>query len=125
MVALHAALAVLALSGPGAGQSVMLDFYADWCGPCRAMDPVVRELATKGYPIRRVNIDRERELAIRFHVQSIPCFVMLVNGREVDRQQGGTSLARLERMCGMAREATAPAVAPQLAVQPHTMIEPV
>jgi thiol-disulfide isomerase/thioredoxin len=103
----------------------MLDFYADWCGPCRAMDPVVRELAAKGYPIRRVNIDRERELAIRFHVQSIPCFVMLVNGREVDRQQGGTSLTRLERMCGMAREATVPAAPPQLAMQPNPLIAPV
>ena len=111
MITLHAALAVLALTGPGPGQTVMLDFYADWCGPCRAMDPVVHELAGKGYPIRRVNIDHERELALRFHVQSIPCFVMIVNGREVDRQSGGTSLSRLARMCELGRGAVAPAPA--------------
>ena len=68
MVALHAAVIVLALGGNGAGQTVMLDFYADWCGPCRSMDSTVHELAAQGYPVRRVNIDRERDLAVRFHV---------------------------------------------------------
>lgn len=113
MVSLHAALAVLALSGTGAGQTVLLDFYADWCGPCRAMDSTVQQLAAKGYPVRRVNIDHERPLAAQFRVQSIPCFVMVVDGREVDRVVGGTALGRLEQMCRMGRAAN-PAGSPSM-----------
>jgi thiol-disulfide isomerase/thioredoxin len=112
MAPFHAALAVLALSGTGSGQTVMLDFYADWCGPCRAMDATVHELADQGYPVRRVNIEQQRDLAASFHVQSIPCFVMLVNGREADRVEGIASIGRLEQMCRLGQVATAPAPPP-------------
>jgi thiol-disulfide isomerase/thioredoxin len=108
MVSLHAALAAMALSG--AGQSVLYDFYADWCGPCRMMDPLVKQLHAQGYPIQQINIDRDRALACRYHVTSIPCFVMIVNGREVDREVGGTSAQRLVQMCrlGGASPSTTP-----------------
>ncbi|HEY2882819.1 MAG TPA: thioredoxin domain-containing protein, partial [Pirellulales bacterium] len=68
--------------------TVLLDFRADWCGPCRSMDPVVAQLKAQGYPVRQVNVDQERALANRFHVSGIPCFVLLVNGKEVDRAVG-------------------------------------
>jgi thiol-disulfide isomerase/thioredoxin len=87
----------MALSG--VGQTVLYDFYADWCGPCRMMDPVVKQLHAQGYPIQQVNIDRDRGLAYRYHVTNIPCFVMIVDGREVDREVGGTSAQRLVQMC--------------------------
>ena len=103
MVSLQAALVAMALSG--SGQTVMLDFYADWCAPCRAMGPTIDALAAKGYPVRRVNIDQQHDLAVRFGVTSIPCFVMLVNGREVDRVAQSTSYSRLERMCQMGANA--------------------
>jgi thiol-disulfide isomerase/thioredoxin len=108
MVSVHAALAVMALSG--VGQTVLYDFYADWCGPCRMMDPLVKQLHAQGYPIQQINIDRDHALAYRYHVQNIPCFVMIVNGREVDREIGGTSAQRLVQMCrlgGAGRSATA------------------
>lgn len=111
MLSLHAAVVVLALSAPGGGQTVLLDFYADWCGPCRGMDSTVHELAAKGYPVRRVNVDQEKDLAQRFGVQTIPCFVMIVNGREAGRVVGGTSLGRLEQLCSLGRSAAAPAPA--------------
>ncbi|HEY2828322.1 MAG TPA: thioredoxin domain-containing protein [Pirellulales bacterium] len=79
-------------------ESVLLDFRADWCGPCRQMDSVVSGILAEGYPVRRVNVDQERELANRFGVQGIPCFVMLVDGHEVDRTVGVTDRGRLEAM---------------------------
>jgi len=97
MVSLHAAIAVLALSATG--QTAMLDFYADWCAPCKAMHPTVQALIDKGYPVYRVNIDKNKALAAQFKIKTIPCFVMVVDGREVDRVTGGTTLSRLERMC--------------------------
>ena len=97
MVTLQAALVAVALTG--AGQTVLLDFYADWCGPCRAMNPTVEALVAQGYPVQRVNIDQNRPLAAKYGVQRIPCFVMLVDGREVDRVNDTTTFSRLERMC--------------------------
>jgi thiol-disulfide isomerase/thioredoxin len=101
MVSLQMAVAVMALSGTG--QTVLYDFYADWCRPCRMMDPVVKQLHAQGYPIQQINVDRDHALAYRYHVQSIPCFVMVVDGREVDREVGGgTSAQRLMQMCRLA-----------------------
>ena len=97
MVSLHAAFAAMVLSSTG--QTVLLDFYADWCGPCKAMEPTVRAIQEKGYPVQRVNIDQNPTLAAKYGVRSVPCFVMLVDGQEVDRVMGGTTFSRLERMC--------------------------
>jgi S1-C subfamily serine protease len=66
------------------------------------MEPVIEGLVQRGYPIRRVNVDDERQLAQQFHVSGVPCFVLLVDGREVDRVEGATTLARLQRMFGRA-----------------------
>ena len=103
MVSLQAALVALALSG--ASQNVMLDFFSDSCGPCRAMEPTVQTLEAKGYPIQRINISQSPDLAARYQIHSVPCYVMIVDGREVDRVLGGTSLSRLERMCKLAQAA--------------------
>ncbi len=103
MVSLPAALMSLALFG--AGETVLLQFSADWCAPCRAMTPIVQSLQSKGYPVRKVNVDRERALAQRYGVTSLPTFVMLVDGQEVDRNVGGGSLAQLEQMFRLAPKA--------------------
>src|SRR5262245_30562354 len=92
MIALPSLALWLAISTPGqvpgVGETVLLDFTADWCGPCKSVKPLVHQLAAAGYPVREVNIDRERALAAKYRVSTIPCFVMLVNGQEVDRQVG-------------------------------------
>lgn len=100
MVSLQALALVCALSG--GGETVLLDFYSDTCGPCRQMAPVVSQMAAAGYVVRQVNVDRERELAGRFGITRIPCFVMVVNGRETDRLLGLTTAARLEGMYKLA-----------------------
>ena len=115
MVTLHAALLAVALTG--AGQSVMLDFYADWCGPCRAMSPTVDALIAAGYPVQRLNLDQNRPLAAKFGVQRIPCFIMLVDGREVDRVNEPTTYSRLERMCKLGAAAAAPPTSPVMRAQ--------
>ncbi|HEX3870204.1 MAG TPA: trypsin-like peptidase domain-containing protein [Pirellulales bacterium] len=117
---------VCALAMTAGGETVLLDFSADWCGPCQQMQPVVRQLAAAGYPIRAINIDQQPGLAGRFGVTSIPCFVMLVDGREVDRVAGATSQARLEQMlqaAGSARAKTPPiarAQSPEPSTPPST-----
>ena len=88
MLSLHCVMACFALSG--VGQTELLDFSATWCGPCRQMQPIVDSLAAQGHPVRKVDIDQDRALAQRFRVTAVPCFVMLVDGQEVDRVVGGT-----------------------------------
>ena len=95
-----------------AGPTVLLDFTATWCQPCQAMAPAVDQLVAAGLPVRKVDIDREPQLAAQFRVTGVPCFVMLVNGQEVDRESGVTSPARLKQMLSRAL-AGAPNAGPQ------------
>ena len=79
---------------------VLIDFYADWCGPCRMMGPVVEELAGEyagKVKIGKVNIDQEPELAQRFGVMSIPYFAFIKNGSVVTDELGAVPKDRLVR----------------------------
>jgi hypothetical protein len=68
------------------------------------MGPTVDALAARGYPVQKVNVDEHPELARKFNVGPIPCFVMVVDGREVERVVGATSYEHLERLCRMGRQ---------------------
>jgi len=69
----------------------LLDFYADWCGPCKIMAPIFekleKELSNK-IEFKKVDVEAEGILAGKFNVMSIPTFVILKNGKEVDRKVG-------------------------------------
>lgn len=69
---------------------VLLDFYADWCGPCRMVSPIVEEIAEENpqYLVGKINVDGEPELAQKFKVLSIPTLAVLKNG-EIIRQSAG------------------------------------
>lgn len=69
---------------------VLADFNAGWCGPCRAMKPMLEELseANPGYKIVSIDIDDEDELAEDYDVSSIPCLVVFKEGKEVNRSVG-------------------------------------
>jgi thiol-disulfide isomerase/thioredoxin len=89
---------VVMLAASVAGETMLIDFSADWCGPCRQMEPVVQQLSQMGYPVRKVNVDHEPGLVSQFKVTGFPTFLLVVDGREVDRKVGATSLAELEQM---------------------------
>ncbi len=71
-------------------KTVLLDFYADWCGPCRMVSPIVDEIAEENTDILvgKINVDEEMELAAEFGVMTIPTLVVLKNGETVQRSSG-------------------------------------
>ena len=97
---------VLTLALAANGDAVLLEFTAEWCGPCRVMEPTIGRLVSAGYPVRKVDVDRDRQTAARFRISGVPCFVMLVGGREVDRVTGPVSHDRLIQMYEKARIGT-------------------
>ncbi|MBO5354449.1 MAG: thioredoxin [Clostridia bacterium] len=72
------------------GATVLLDFYADWCGPCRMLSPVIEQIAHE-HPeivVGKVNVDEENALAMRFGITSIPFVALIKNGEVVARSLG-------------------------------------
>lgn len=72
-------------------QPVMVDFYADWCGPCRMLAPVLEEIAREyegGVKVGKVNVDEQMELAQKFGVSSIPLLVVFKDGQPVAKSLG-------------------------------------
>lgn len=81
-----------------AGEVVLLDFSASWCGPCRQMAPLIGEIGAAGWVVRHVDVDRETDLVRRFGVTGVPCYVLLVKGHEVGRINGATTRGELEKL---------------------------
>ena len=76
---------------------VLIDFWAEWCGPCQAMMPVLAQFEEKtGVKVGKVNVDEQWELAGQFRVMSIPTFVVMKDGKAVEQFVGGRSLEDLE-----------------------------
>ena len=78
-------------------KKVLIDFYADWCGPCRMVGPVVEEIATEHpeYKVCKVNVDEENELAVSFNIMSIPALFVLENGKVTKQAVGVKTKAQI------------------------------
>lgn len=81
-------------------KTVLLDFYADWCGPCRMVGPIIDEIADENPDILvgKVNVDEEQQLAQAFSVMSIPTLVVLKNGKVVSKSMGAKPKAQILSM---------------------------
>ncbi|MCI9126506.1 MAG: thioredoxin [Eubacterium sp.] len=69
---------------------VLVDFFADWCGPCKMLSPIIDEVAEENSSVKvcKINVDDEPELAMRYNVMSIPTVVVIQNGEEVNKSVG-------------------------------------
>ena len=85
---------------------VLIDFYADWCGPCRMLSPVLHELAEENsstLKVGKVNVDEQTELAARFQVSSIPMLVVCKDGKVAAKSVGYRPKAEIAAMLEDAR----------------------
>ena len=79
---------------------VLLDFYADWCGPCRMVGPIVSEIANERNDVKvgKINVDEQPERAARFQVMSIPMLAVIKNGKLENQVVGYRSKEQIEAM---------------------------
>lgn len=79
-------------------ENVLVDFYATWCPPCKALAPIVEEIEKENADIKflKINVDDEQELAIEYGIMSVPTLVFIKNGEPVDKSVGLISKKELQ-----------------------------
>ena len=88
---------------------VLVDFYADWCGPCKVMAPAIDQLASRHQGrvlVGKLDTDRSQRTAESFDIRGIPTVIVFEHGRESNRASGARPLAALEQLAGVAASAS-------------------
>ena len=80
------------------GHTLLVDFWATWCGPCMRQGPIVEELGEEGYAVGKLDVDQNMELAQQFRVMSIPTLIIFKNGAEAHRLVGLTDKEELKKL---------------------------
>lgn len=78
---------------------VLVDFWAEWCGPCKLVGPIVEQLSSSldgKVKVSKLNVDENQEIAIKYHVNSIPSLMLFKNGNEIDRIIGISTKEKYE-----------------------------
>ena len=76
---------------------VLVDFYADWCGPCKMLAPLLEEI--KNVNILKVNVDLYPDLAAKYGIMSIPTLILFENSKELKKEIGDKTLKKKKKMC--------------------------
>ena len=86
-----------------ASNTVLLDFWATWCGPCRMVAPIVEEIAAENPSVTlgKINVDEEMELAMQFGVASIPTLVVMKDGQMVNKSVGYAPKKEILKLLGL------------------------
>lgn len=87
----------------GGEKPVLVDFWAEWCGPCRAVAPTLDEFASENketLSVGKVDVDSQSELAAKYGIRSIPTFVFFKDGEIVNKKVGSVSKSELEELVG-------------------------
>ena len=84
-------------------EKVLVDFYADWCGPCRMISPIVEEIAKENNDLQvvKVNVDNFEAIARKYSIMSIPTLIVFKNGEEVNKNIGYISKDEIIKLLGL------------------------
>ena len=80
--------------------TVLVDFWADWCGPCRMLSPIVDEVAAEnpGIKVGKINVDEQQELSSQFGIMSIPTLLVFKDGKKINESIGLIPKEQIEKM---------------------------